>query len=212
MDLADKLGPLSLKNAPIQETGASFQNKTLRPEEEYPFGVQIKKFARLVKYLLSLNLQEASPSQFKGLNRAIGSLSAILDTSANFERQQLDSLQRSISNLDCYLKENYSKERTSLKKKVIPQTNKMLKSIESQIEIQTSRNEIKETRKANNESYRKSLIAKSSQNDAKKKEQGRKEPVFLKMTKMPIVTFGRTQTFLPPPLFRLFKKRSFCQN
>jgi hypothetical protein len=55
----------------------------------------------------------------------------------------------------------------------------------------------KETRKANNESYRKSLIANSSQNDAKKKEQGRKEPVFLKMTKLPIVTFGRTRTFLP---------------
>jgi hypothetical protein len=151
MDLADKLGALSLKNAPIQETGASFQTKTLRPEEDflipknfkYPFGVQIKKFARLVEDLLSSNLQEASPSQFKWLNRAIESLSVILDTSANFERQQLDSLKRSIQYLDCYLKENSSKERTSLKKKVIPQTNKMLKSIESRIEIQTSRNEIK---------------------------------------------------------------------
>jgi hypothetical protein len=151
MDLADKLGALSLKNASIQGTGTSLKIKTLRPEEEcripknfkYPFGIQIRKFARLVEDLLSSILQEASPSQFKRLNRAIGSFSAILDTSANFERWQLDSLRQSIFLHGCYFEGNSSKERTSLKKKVNPHTNKMLKSIESRIKIQTSRNKIK---------------------------------------------------------------------
>ncbi len=150
MDLADKLGALSLKNAPILETGASFKAKDLKTEEfeisrnfKYPFGVQIRKFAKLVNDLISLKTQEASLSQLKRLNRAVGNLNEILNTSANFERQQLDSLRRSISYLDCYLKENPSKERTSLKKKVTPQTNKMLKSIESRVKIQASRNEIK---------------------------------------------------------------------
>jgi hypothetical protein len=55
----------------------------------------------------------------------------------------------------------------------------------------------KETRQANSKSYKNSLIAKSSQNDTKKKEQEGKEPVFLKLMNTPIVTFGRTQTFLP---------------
>ncbi len=150
MDLADKLGALSLKNASIQETGASPKAKNLKPEEEfrilknfkYPFGVQIRRFARLVEDLLSSKF-EAKPSQFKRLKMAVESLRAILDTSANFERQQLDSLQQTIFFLDCYFKENSSKERTSLKKKVTPQTNNMLKSIESRIAMQTSRNEIK---------------------------------------------------------------------
>jgi len=200
MDLADKLGALSLKNAPIPEKGAGFKTKKLKTKEfeiprnfKYPFGVQTKKFAKLVDDLISLDNQEASSSQLKRLNKAVGNLNEILDTSANFERQQLDSLKRSISYLDCYLKENSSKNRTSLKKKVIPQTNKMLKSIESRVE-----------------SYRKSLIAKSSQNNAKKREKGEKEPVFLKMTNTPIVTFGKIRTLLPPPLFRLFKNRSFA--
>ena len=150
MDLADKLGALSLKNAPIPEKGAGFKTKTLKTKEfeisrnlKYPFGVQTKKFAKLVDDLISLENQEASSSQLKRLNKAVGNLNEILDTSANFERQQLDSLRRSISYLDCYLKENSSKNRTSLKKKVIPQTNKMLKSIESRVEIQAGRNEIK---------------------------------------------------------------------
>ncbi len=123
MDLADKLGALSLKNASIQETGASPKATNLKPEDEfripknfkYPFGVQIRTFARLVDDLLSSKF-EAKPSQLKWLRMAVESLSAILDTSAKFERQQLDSLRHSIFFLDCYLKENFSKERTSLKK------------------------------------------------------------------------------------------------
>jgi hypothetical protein len=55
----------------------------------------------------------------------------------------------------------------------------------------------KETRQANSESFKKSLIAKSSQNDANKREKEGKEPVFLNLMNTPIVTFGRTQTFLP---------------
>ena len=53
MDLADKLGALSLKNAPILETGASFKAKDLKTEEfeisrnfKYPFGVQTKKVCK----------------------------------------------------------------------------------------------------------------------------------------------------------------------
>jgi hypothetical protein len=46
MDLADKLGALSLKNATIQKTGASPKTKNLKPKGElripknvkYPFG------------------------------------------------------------------------------------------------------------------------------------------------------------------------------
>ncbi len=55
MDLADKLGALSLKNVPIQEKGASPKTKTQRPGEEfripknfkYPFGLQVIKSAFL---------------------------------------------------------------------------------------------------------------------------------------------------------------------
>jgi len=129
MDLADKLGALSLKNASIQKTGASPKTKNLKPKEElripkhfkYPFGVQTRKFSELVDDLISSNSQK--PSQLKRLRLAVGNLNGILDTSANFERQQLDSLRQSIKYLDCYLKENSSQERISLKKKVIPQTN-----------------------------------------------------------------------------------------
>ncbi len=136
MDLADKLGALSLKNASIQKAGASPKTKNLKPKGElrisksfkYPFGVQTRRFSGLVDDLISSNLQ-AKPSQFKRLRMAVENLSAILDTSANFERQQLDSLRQSIKYLDCYLKENSSKEKISLKKKVIPQTNKMLKAL-----------------------------------------------------------------------------------
>jgi hypothetical protein len=35
MDLADKLGALSLKSASIREKGASPKTKTQRPEEEF---------------------------------------------------------------------------------------------------------------------------------------------------------------------------------
>jgi hypothetical protein len=104
-------------------------------------GVQTRKFSELVDDLISSNSQK--PSQLKRLRLAVGNLNGILDTSANFERQQLDSLRQSIKYLDCYLKENSSQERISLKKKVIPQTNKMVKSIESRIEMQANRNEIK---------------------------------------------------------------------
>jgi hypothetical protein len=111
--------------------------KNLKPEEEFripknfkfPFGVQIRRFARLVEDLLSSKF-EAKPSQFKRLKTAVESLRAMFDTSANFESQQLDSL-RQTTFFYCYFKENSSKERTSLKKKVTPQANKMLKSIES---------------------------------------------------------------------------------
>ncbi len=88
----------------------------------------------------------------------------------------------------------------------------MLKALSLESKSRPTEMRSKETRQANNESYRKSLIAKSSQNDAKKKEKREKEPVFLKLTNTPIVTFWRTQTFLPPPLFRLFKNKEFCQN
>ena len=67
MDLADKIGALSLKYAPIPETGASFKAKNLKTKEleisrnfKYPFGVQTRKFAKLVDDLISLDNQEAS--------------------------------------------------------------------------------------------------------------------------------------------------------
>jgi len=73
MDLADKLGALSLKNASIQEKGASPKTKIQRPGEEfripknfkYPFGLQIIKFARLAEDLLSLKFQKADSSLSK---------------------------------------------------------------------------------------------------------------------------------------------------
>ena len=138
---------------------------------KYPFGVQTKKFAKLVDDLISLDNQEASSSQLKRLNKAVGNLNEILDTSANFERQQLDSLRRSISYLDCYLKENSSKDRTSLKKKVIPQTNKMLKSIESRVEIQAGRNEIKRDKTSKQRKLQKEFNCKKF---SKQRQEGRK--------------------------------------
>jgi hypothetical protein len=117
------------------------ENLEFRKMLNFLLGVQTRKFSELVDDLISSNSQK--PSQLKRLRLAVGNLNGILDTSANFERQQLDSLRQSIKYLDCYLKENSSQERISLKKKVIPQRNKMLKSIESQIEMQANRNEIK---------------------------------------------------------------------
>ena len=52
MDLADKLGALSLKNATIQKTGTIHKIKNLNPKGEFrtqpknfknPFGVQARK-------------------------------------------------------------------------------------------------------------------------------------------------------------------------
>ena len=137
---------------------------------------------------------------------SVGNLNEILNTSANFERQQLDSLRKSINHLDCYLKENSSQERISLKKRVIPQTNKMLKSIESQIEMQTNRNEIKREKTSKHRKYKKSLIAKSSQNDAKKKEKERKKSVFLNLMNTP-----GTQTFFPL-LFSVYLRTGVLSN
>ena len=185
MDLADKLGALSLKNAPIREKGASSKTKIQRPGEEfripknfkYPFGLQIIKFARLAEDLLSLKFQKADPSLSKRLNKAIGSLNAILDTSANFERWQLDSLRQSIFLLDCYFLGISSKEGISLKKKITPQINKMLESIKSRIEIQVSRNETKKDktnklRKSQKELNRKKFSKRRQKERARKKETG----------------------------------------
>jgi hypothetical protein len=151
MDLADKLGALSLKNASIQKIGASPKTKNiLKPKRElriqtknfkYPFGAKTRNISELVDNLITSDSQK--PSQLKWLRLAVGNWNEILNTSANFERQQLDSLRKIINYLDCYLKENSSQERISLKKKVIPQTNKMLKSAESQIKMPANRNEIK---------------------------------------------------------------------
>ncbi len=142
MDLKDKLGALSLNNASIQKTGTIHKIKNLNPKGELriqpkifkcPFGVQARKFSDLIDNLIISDFQK--PSQIKWLRLAVGNLNEILNTSANFERQQYDSLRKSINYLDCYFKENPSQERISLKKKVIPQTNKMLKRIESRIEM-----------------------------------------------------------------------------
>ncbi len=97
------------------------------------------------------------------------------------------------------------------KRRSLPKQTKCWKALSLESQCRPVETRSKETRQANNESYRKSFIAKSSQNDAKKKEQEGKEPVFLKLTNTPIVTFGRTQTFLPPPLFRLFQNKSFAK-
>jgi hypothetical protein len=99
-------------------------------------------FSELVDSLI-VNSDSQMPSQIKRLRLAVGNLNEILNTSAIFEKQQLHSLRDSINHLDCYLKENSSQEWILLKKRVILQTNKMLKSIESLINMQTKRNEIK---------------------------------------------------------------------
>ena len=155
----------------------------------------------MVEDLLSSNLQEASPSLLKRLNRTIGNLNAILDTSANFERQQLDSLQRSISYLDCYLKENSSKERTSLKKKVIPQTNKMLKSIESRIEIQTSRSEIKRDKTSKQRKLQKEFNCKKFSKRRQEEKERRKRTSFSENDEHAKCHFWENSNFSPPSSF-----------
>jgi len=208
MDLADKLGALSLKNAPIPEKGAGFKTKKLKTKEfeisrnfKYPFGVQTKKFAKLVDDLISLENQEASSSQLKRLNKAVGNLNEILDTSANFERQQLDSLKRSISYLDCYLKENSSKNRTSLKKKVIPQTNKMLKSIESRVEIQAGRNEIKRDKTSKQRKLQKEFNCKKFSKRRQKERARKKETGFSEIDTNSNCHFLEDSNFSPPSSF-----------
>jgi hypothetical protein len=101
-----------------------------------------------------------------------------LDTSANFERQQLDSLKRSISYLNCYLKENSSKDRTSLKKKVTPQRNKMLKSIESLVEIQAGRNEIKRDKTSKQRKLQKEFNCKKFSKRRQEERKRRKRTSF----------------------------------
>jgi hypothetical protein len=209
MDLADKLGALSLKNASIQEKGASPKTKTQRPEEEfripknfkYPFGLQVIKFERLVEDLLSLRFQEASLSLSKRLNKVVGSLNAILTTSAKFERRQLDSPRQSIFLLDCYFLGISSKEGISLKKKITPQTNKMLESIKSRIEIQVSRNEIKKDktnklRKSQKELNRKKFSKRRQKERARKKETG-----FSETDKNTNCHFLEGSNFSPPSSF-----------
>ena len=167
------------KKAPVPKLKFSDQEKNLESQKnfKYPFGLQIIKFARLAEDLLSLKFQKADPSLSKRLNKAIGSLNAILDTSANFERRQLDSLRQSIFLLDCYFLGISSKEGISLKKKITPQINKMLESIKSRIEIQISRNEIKKDktnklRKSQKELNRKKFSKRRQKERARKKETG----------------------------------------
>jgi hypothetical protein len=73
MDLADKMGALSLNKASIQKSGASHKTKNnLKPKGElkiqpknfkYPFGVQTRKFSELVDNLITSDSQK--PSQLK---------------------------------------------------------------------------------------------------------------------------------------------------
>ena len=93
MDLADKMGTLSLKNASIQMTGTSHKTLgNLKPKGELkiqlkifknPFGVHTRKFSELVDNLIISDSQK--PSQLKRLRLAVGNLNEILNTSANFE-------------------------------------------------------------------------------------------------------------------------------
>jgi hypothetical protein len=209
MDLADKLGALSLKNASIQEKGASTKTKIQRPEEEfripknfkYPFGLQVIKFARLVEDLLSLRFQEASLSLSKRLNKAVGSLNAILTTPANFERRQLDSLRQSIFLLDCHFLGISCKEGTSLKKKITPQTNKMLESIKSRIEIQVSRNEIKRDKTNKLRKLQKELNCKKFLKRRQKERTRKKETSFSEIDKHVNCHFLEDSNFSPPSSF-----------
>jgi hypothetical protein len=208
MDLADKLGDLSLKNATIQKSGASHKTKNnLKPKVElkipknfkYPFGVQAQKFSELVDDLISSNSQK--PSQLKRLRLAVGNLSMILDTSANFERQQLDSLWQGINYLDCYLKENSSQERISLKKKVIPQTNKMLKSIESPIEMQANRNEIKRDKTSKQRELQKEFNCKKFSKQCQEERARRKGTSFPEIDEYANCHFWESSNFSPPSSF-----------
>ena len=152
MDLADKMGMFSLKKASIQQSDTSHKTLgNLKPKGELKiqpkhfkntFGVQTPKFCDLVdSWIVNPDFQK--PNQIKRLRLAVGNLNEILNKSANFERDHLLDLRANINHLDCYLKENSSQEKILLKKRVIRQTNKMLKSIKSQIEMQTKRKEIK---------------------------------------------------------------------
>ena len=93
MDLADKMGTLSLKKASIQKTGTSHKTLgNLKPKGELkiqskifknPFGLHTRKFSELVDNLIISDSQK--PSQLKRLRLAVGNLNEILNTSANFE-------------------------------------------------------------------------------------------------------------------------------
>ena len=95
MDLADKMGTLSLKNASIQMTGTSHKTLgNLKPKGElkfqpenlkYPFGVQTRNFFELVDNLIISDSQK--PSQLKRLRLAVGNFNEILNTSVNFENK-----------------------------------------------------------------------------------------------------------------------------
>ena len=132
---------------------------------------------------------------------AVESLSAILETSAKFKRQQLDSLRQSIFFLDCYFKENSSKERTSLKKKVTPQTNKMLKSIVSQIEMQTSRNEIKRDKISKQRKLQKEFNCKKFTKQRQEEKARRKGTSFPEIDEYANCQFWENSNFSPPSSF-----------
>jgi hypothetical protein len=124
-----------------------------------------------------------------------------LTTSAKFERRQLDSLRQSIFLLDCYFLGISSKEGISLKKKITPQTNKMLESIKSRIEIQVSRNEIKKDktnklRKSQKELNRKKFSKRRQKERARKKETG-----FSEIDKNANCHFLEGSNFSPPSSF-----------
>jgi hypothetical protein len=132
---------------------------------------------------------------------AVESLRAILDTFAKFERQQLDSLQQTIFFLDCYFKENSSKERTSLKKKVTPQTNKMLKSIESRIAMQTSRNEIKRDKTGKQRKLQKKFNFKKFSKQRQEERARRKSTSFPETDEYTNCHFWENSNFSPPSSF-----------
>ncbi len=111
----------------------------------------------------------------------------------------------------CYLKENFSQEKISWKNKSFLKQTKCWKALSLESKCRQTGTRWKETRQADIETYKKSLIAKSAQNDAKKREKERKEPVFLNWTNTPIVTFRRSQIFFPAPLFCLFKNKMFVK-
>jgi hypothetical protein len=184
-------------------------NLEFQKKFKYPFGVQTRKFSELVENLIISDSQK--PSQLKRLRLAVGNLKEILNTSANFERQQLDSLRKSINYLDCYLKENSSQERISLKKKVIPQTNKMLKSIESGIKMQANMNEIKRDKTNKQRKLQKEFNCKKFSKRHQEERERRKETSFSEFDEYANCHFWENANFLPPPLFCLFRNRSFAK-
>ena len=68
--------------------------------------------------------------------------------------------------------------RISLKKKVIPQTNKMLKSIESQIEMQTKRKEIKKDKTSKHGKLQKEFNCKKFSKRRQEEREKRKRTSF----------------------------------